>query len=93
VAEADSRASASLLLSQLADEPMPAARPAPPAPAPAPISPQRREPVLTDTAALMRELSSLGTEDGGSHAVAVPRTVAPSPGQHARKRKGLFGRS
>ena len=46
--------------------------------------------MLTDTAALMRELSSLGNDDTGPVTVSRPSTA---PGQNARKRKGLFGRS
>ena len=47
----------------------------------------------TDTAALMRELSSLGLEDAPTPAPVRPppaaRPIAPAP---PKKRKGLFGR-
>jgi hypothetical protein len=80
---------------EVENEPEPDAPPAAPeghAPRP------RRENGLADTAALLRELSSLGTET----TAPAPRTplnrppaapAVPSGGQHARKRKGLFGRN
>ncbi|HEX4429606.1 MAG TPA: DUF4388 domain-containing protein [Frankiaceae bacterium] len=57
----------------------------------------RRENGLADTAALLRELSGLSTETTSS-APRLPNRPTPAPvaaggGQHARKRKGLFGRS
>ena len=100
-------ADASRLLSQLAGEALPAQA----APAPEPVEPEpaaadgapvdyaprpRRENGLADTAALLRELSSLGTETAASTPQAPNRpqpVPAPASGQHARKRKGLFGRS
>ncbi len=97
--EPDLRSHAALLLSQLAGDPIDTAQPAEPArpavPAAA-IAAARRDPwsadttMLTDTAALMRELSSLGNDDTGPVTVSRP---SGAPGQNARKRKGLFGRS
>ncbi len=49
----------------------------------------------TDTASLLRELSSLGFGDEGPPAgptATAPRPVAPPPPPPVRKRKGLFGR-
>jgi hypothetical protein len=101
----DSRASAAnaaRLLSQFSEE---AATPreAEPEAESAPAAPEghtprpRRENGFADTAALMRELSGLSSE---TSALAPPRMPisrppaqpAPNGGQHARKRKGLFGR-
>jgi hypothetical protein len=54
----------------------------------------RSDTQLTDTAALMRELSSLGTEQKASNPVpTISRPATSGTGAHARKRKGLFGRS
>ena len=48
----------------------------------------------TDTASLLRELSSLGLDDERPHAPAgrplAPRPVSALPSQ--KKKKGLFGR-
>ncbi|MEP7053650.1 MAG: DUF4388 domain-containing protein [Actinomycetota bacterium] len=72
--------------------------PPPPPPAPAPPAPASA-PVMTDTASLMRELSSLGFEDEPTPAPSRPSTSVgagsrPSGGQSdkGKKRKGLFGR-
>ena len=48
-----------------------------------------------DTAALLRELSSLGGDEPGHGSPAPgPRPSRPVPASHAaRKRKGLWGRS
>jgi hypothetical protein len=81
--------------------PVPAVPPADPVPAgPGEPDPaRRRDNGLTDTAALLRELSSLGADsDAPSARPAAARTTAPRPvgnaaAQHAKKRKGLFGRS
>jgi hypothetical protein len=113
---ADNAAQASRMLSQLAGdagtadqtpeaEPEPDDEPAaeetPAAPAgytPAP----RRQTGPADTAALLRELSSLGAENGGGsspHSGASRSASRPSTSSAAsqpvqqRKRKGLFGRS
>jgi hypothetical protein len=62
----------------------------------------RRQTGPADTAALLRELSSLGAEDGGGSGSGGGRPnparpslpAAPNPGGAAKgKRKGLFGRS
>ena len=100
-----SAANAARLLSQFSEEsvtrrPEPEPEPEPEAPPAAPEghAPRpRRENGLADTAALLRELSGLTTETTTS-APRMPNRPTPSPvasagGQHARKRKGLFGRS
>ena len=83
-------ADALLDLQQFTPPPMP---PAPPAPAAAPV--------MTDTASLMRELSSLGFDDEPAPTPAPSRpntSVGASARQSAaqadkgKKRKGLFGR-
>jgi hypothetical protein len=109
-------AEASRMLSQLAgddfcepgqsqdDEPEEEPEPAPEQhSAPSGVTPNpRRQTGPADTAALMRELSSLGAENGGSSGggtsrSSIPRsapapTAAPGAGQKG-KRKGLFGRN
>ncbi len=104
-----SAANAARLLSQFSEEfvarqPEPEAEPEPePEPEAPPAAPEghaprpRRENGLADTAALLRELSGLSTETTSS-AQRMPNRPTPAPavgggGQHARKRKGLFGRS
>ncbi len=72
-----------------AAEPDPVPEPEPAAPAAYTPSPRREE---TDTAALMRELSSLGSESGGGSRPGPTRPAAPVPTPQHRKRKGLFGR-
>jgi hypothetical protein len=76
-----------------------AAEEPPPAVPSEPEPTRRRDNGLTDTAALLRELSSLGADsDAPSPRPAAARTAAARPvstaaAQHAKKRKGLFGRS
>jgi hypothetical protein len=69
--------------------------PAPTGSAPAP----RRQTGPADTAALLRELSSLGAESGTGNGSSRPSPPRPAPSStpgaasQQRKRKGLFGRN
>ncbi|MEO6714046.1 MAG: DUF4388 domain-containing protein [Mycobacteriales bacterium] len=87
-----------LAMIELAESPPPAPPAAPPPPAaPAPVA----TPVMTDTASLMRELSSLGFDDEPAPAAAPSRPSTPvgaaarqtaAQADKGKKRKGLFGR-
>jgi hypothetical protein len=100
-----SAANAARLLSQFSEEsvarqpePEPVFEPEAPPAAPEGHAPRpRRENGLADTAALLRELSGLSTETTSSSPRLpnrpAPASAASGGGQHARKRKGLFGRS
>jgi len=90
-AEQEAAAQAAALLQEADNEPPPD-EPAPPAEPPAPAAP-----VMTDTASLMRELSSLGLEDEPAPAPPRPASVgaasrAAAQPDKGKKRKGLFGR-
>lgn len=99
VAAFSSELSAAANSAPVAEEPHVEFEPPPPAQDPGPVDidpadddaidePYARKD--TDTASLMRELSSLGLEDDLAPSPPLPR--APAPAVPAAKKKGLFGR-
>jgi hypothetical protein len=102
-AERERRSTAAALLAELAtsaEEPAPAPEPEP-EPEPAALEPvaasiggSSRD--MADTAALLRELSSLGLDDDPPSAPPPaprmpPRTPAAAPAAQKKKKRGLFG--
>ena len=85
----------------LMDEPSEGLAPAVVEPEPEPLSAPAalRRGEDADTAALLRELSSLGLEDGGEQQSALssstppprPRPTSPATDKKAKKKIGLFG--